>query len=268
MRNIVLFTSLAFLFLVRAVPVAAWIMPAPQNYGLVIIDNFSYTAGIAPVRFDHWLHRAIYTCRLCHVDIGFAMEANGTKITADANSKGFYCGACHDGKRIYNKKKSFASCTAVPAKPEEQKRCVRCHFVGKKTEEKQEYDYDTFTAKFPKGNFGKLIDWEKAESERLIQPVDFLEGVSFQRNPLKAQKDFSIMSKSTWMPNIIFSHKKHVIWNGCEVCHPDIFPSVHKGGVKYSMLEISSGRYCGVCHNVVAFPLRDCDRCHRNPVAK
>ncbi len=241
MRNIVLLTLLAFLFLVRAVPSAAWVMPAPQDYGLVIIDNFSGKAGLAPVRFDHWLHRAIYTCRLCHVDIGFAMEANGTKITADANSKGFYCGACHDGTRIYNDKKIFASCTAGPAKPGEAETCIRCHFVGKKDGEKQEYDYATFTAKFPKRNFGKLIDWEKAESERLIQPVDFLEGVSFQRRALKAQKDFSITSKSTWMPDIIFSHKKHVIWNGCEVCHPDIFPSVKKGAVKYTMLEIVRG---------------------------
>jgi hypothetical protein len=28
--------------------------------------------------FRHWLHRSKYTCRLCHVDIGFAMEAGGT----------------------------------------------------------------------------------------------------------------------------------------------------------------------------------------------
>jgi c(7)-type cytochrome triheme protein len=269
MRKIVSFTLLALLLLVRAVP-AAQRHISPPNYGLVIIDNFSGKAGLAPVRFDHWLHRAIYTCRLCHVDIGFAMEANGTKITAEANSKGFYCGACHDGTRIYDNEKIFASCTAAPVKPgaAKPKRCKQCHFVGIKDAEKQQYDYATFTEKFPKRKYGKLIDWEKAESERLIKPVDFLEGVSFQRRALQAQKDFSITSRSTWMTDIIFSHKKHVVWNGCEVCHPDIFPSVKKGAVKYTMLEIAGGLYCGVCHSRVAFPLDDCDRCHIKPVGQ
>jgi len=32
------------------------------------------------VVFDHWLHRAKFTCRLCHVDIGFAMKAEATDI--------------------------------------------------------------------------------------------------------------------------------------------------------------------------------------------
>lgn len=267
MRNIVPLMMLLSLVLTGAVPASARNIPAPQDYGRVIISNFSKKAGLQPVRFDHWLHRSLYTCRLCHVDIGFAMEENGTKITADANSKGLYCGACHDGARTYNNKKIFASCSTAAAKAGQEKRCNRCHFAGK-TGEKPEYDYAEFTARFPKTSFEKLIDWEKTESEKLIQPIDFLEGVSFQRRALNAEKDFSIISKSDWMSDIIFSHKKHVIWNGCEVCHPDIFPSVHKGTVKYSMLEISVGRYCGVCHNRVAFPLNDCERCHRNPVVR
>jgi c(7)-type cytochrome triheme protein len=193
------------------------------------------------------------------------MEENGTKITADANSKGLYCGACHDGTRTHDGRKAFPSCSKGAIKPEDAKRCNRCHSVG--TAEKiQEYDYTTFSARLPKQRFGELIDWEKAESEKLIRPIDFLEGVSFRRRALSAEKDFSITSKSTWMPNIIFSHKKHVVWNGCEVCHPDIFPSVRKGALPYNMLEISGGQYCGVCHNRVAFPLNDCDRCHSNPV--
>jgi c(7)-type cytochrome triheme protein len=261
---------LIFFFLALAVPASAWFVPEPQDYGAVIIRNFSGRAGLQPVRFDHWLHRSFYTCRLCHVDVGFAMEENGTKITADANSKGLYCGACHDGARTYNGKKIFSSCSkgaGAAGESEGAKRCNRCHSVGKAGEE-QKYDYDAFTARLPKQKFGKLIDWEKAESERLIQPVDFLEGISFQRRALKAEKDFFIISKSTWMPDIIFSHKKHIIWNGCEVCHPDIFPSVKQGALRYNMLEISAGQYCGVCHNRVAFPLNDCDRCHRNPVGR
>ncbi|WP_243688424.1 hypothetical protein [Geotalea toluenoxydans] len=28
------------------------------------------------------------------------------------------------------------------------------------------------------------------------------------------------------------------------------------------MAEINEGKYCGLCHTTVAFPLQDCQRCH------
>ena len=37
------------------------------------------------------------------------------------------------------------------------------------------------------------------------------------------------------MNEIIFSHKKHTIWSGCEGCHPEIFVGIKKGTTKYSM---------------------------------
>ncbi len=241
----------------------AWTSKKPSSYGTVTICNFSSRAGLAPVRFDHWLHRSMYTCRLCHVDIGFAMEGNGTKITADTNAKGFYCGACHNGKTLYGEKMIFSSCSPSTT-PEDSIRCSRCHSVGKTVQ--QEYPYASFTAKFPKNALSNLVDWEEAEARGLVHPIDYIPGVSIQRKTLIAQKDFSITSRSTWMPDIIFSHKRHIVWNGCEVCHPDIFPSVKKGTVKYSMLEITNGQYCGLCHDRVAFPLNDCERCHAAPV--
>jgi c(7)-type cytochrome triheme protein len=107
-------------------------IPVPHEYGSVIIRNFSGQAGPGAVRFDHWLHRVLYTCRLCHVDIGFAMEANATKIDADTNMKGFYCGSCHNGTRtrVRGSKKIFAACS-LSATPGEDTRCSRCHSVGK-----------------------------------------------------------------------------------------------------------------------------------------
>ncbi len=250
--------SLFIALVVSADAADAWNNKKPSNFGSVIIRNFSSRAGLAPVRFDHWLHRALYTCRLCHVDIGFAMEENGTKITADTNMKGFYCGACHNGTRLYGEKRIFSSCSTSTT-PEASMRCKRCHSGGK---DQNEYDYATFTAKLPIDPIADLVDWEKAEALGLIHPADYLPGVSIKRDSLIPQKDFAITSKSTWMPDIIFSHKKHVVWNGCEVCHPDIFPSAKKGTVKYSMLEISTGQYCGLCHGRVAFPLNNCEKCH------
>ncbi|MBI5097795.1 MAG: hypothetical protein HZB30_00965 [Nitrospirae bacterium] len=237
--------------------------PLPFEYGRVVINNYSEKAGLAPVVFDHWLHRAKYTCRLCHVDIGFAMKSGATAIKASDNISGYYCGACHNKKPGPDGKKVFESCsTTVP--PEEKTRCLRCHFLGKNV--KPEYDFVNFTERFPKGRFGNGIDWEKAEAEGLVKPIDFLEGVSIKRQSLAVQKDFSLSPKLEGMPDIIFSHKKHTVWSGCELCHPEIFIGVQKGTTKYSMIEIFSGKYCGVCHTSVAFPLTDCQRCHTKAV--
>jgi c(7)-type cytochrome triheme protein len=229
----------------------------PQEYGRVIISNYSGRAGLAPVVFDHWLHRAQFTCRLCHVDIGFAMQAGATNITAATNKQGFHCGVCHNGKQRYNGRTIFAACSedALPKNAV----CERCHSQNKKVI--KERDFNVFAAKMPKKALGNGIDWEAAESNGLINPVDFIEGVSMQRTSIKAQKDFSIEANVTWISPVIFSHKKHAVWNGCEVCHPDIFP-IKKGAEKYTMFEIDEGKYCGVCHDKVAFPLVACERCH------
>ncbi len=256
-----LFIVLAILFSADAAD--AWNRATGAAYGKVVIRNYSRNAGLAPVVFDHWFHRSRFTCRLCHVDIGFAMEAGGTNITAAMNKQGHYCGACHDGKRSIGDRKIFAACSEGVTK-EESLRCERCHSRGKKVA--REHDFTAFSEKLPKTSLGNGINWEEAEVKGFIKPVDFLEGVSRERPSLKAQKDFLIEIKSSWMEKVLFSHKKHAVWNGCEVCHPEIFPSVKKGATKYSMFQIVNGQYCGACHDKVAFPLQDCQRCHTQQV--
>ena len=75
--------------------------PKPDEFGNVVLNNHSEEAGIAPVEFAHWLHRAKYTCRLCHIDLGFAMKTGDTDIRESDNRNGIYCGACHDGKTAF-----------------------------------------------------------------------------------------------------------------------------------------------------------------------
>lgn len=237
--------------------------PLPYEYGEVVIGNFSSDAGLSPVQFDHWLHRAKYTCRLCHVDIGFAMKANATGIRAADNGKGYYCGACHNGTMKHEGRTIFEACAAKYTR-DDLKRCARCHSKGEPV--KKEYDFGAFTGKLPKERFGNGVDWEKAEELRLIKPIDFLEGVSIKRPALAVQKDFTIEAKVETMPEIVFSHGKHAVWNGCELCHPEIFAGIRKGMTKYSMSEIFEGKYCGACHRSVAFPTTDCQRCHAKPV--
>ena len=67
------------------------------------------------------------------------------------------------------------------------------------------------------------------------------------------------------MPDIIFSHDKHVVWNGCELCHPQIF-GVNKANSVYGMQQIFDGEYCGACHGSVAFTNMDCQLCHTKNV--
>jgi len=237
--------------------------PLPHEYGRVVMNGLSGQAGLPAVEFDHWFHRTRYTCRLCHVDLTFAMKAGGTNVRAVDNIKGYYCGACHNGKKDSTGKRIFESCQAKVNRNDLPK-CDRCHSLGLTV--KREYDFDVVTARFPKERFGNGINWEKAEHDGLIKLVDEIPGISVSRPPLAVQKDFSLASTVEGMPDIIFSHKKHTVWNGCEVCHPEIFIGVKKGTTKYSMVDIYNGKFCGVCHTSVAFPLLDCQRCHVKPV--
>jgi c(7)-type cytochrome triheme protein len=235
--------------------------PLPQDFGRVVLDRPGAT--LPTVVFDHWLHRAKFTCRVCHVDIGFAMKGGATQIQPADNARGYYCGACHNGRMTSGGNKVFEACV-TPTPRERRETCLRCHSGGKESARK--YDFQTFTRGLPRGRFGNGIDWEKAEQDKLVNPVDFVEGASIQRASIAAQKDFALAPTTEGMPGIVFSHVKHTRWNGCELCHPQIFVGVKKGAESYSMVQIFEGQYCGACHVSVAFPLIDCQRCHTKPV--
>jgi c(7)-type cytochrome triheme protein len=239
--------------------------PLPYEYGRVIINNYPDKSELAPVVFEHWIHRSRFTCRVCHVDVGFAMKAGDTGVTAVDNERGYYCGACHNGKTVVEGRPVFQACSNKVTTAQDARRCERCHSQGLKVA--SAYDFFQFTQPLPKERFGNGVDWERAEQLGLIKPSNFLEGISIERNTLAVQKDFTLNPKVEGMPDIIFSHKKHTDWNGCELCHPDIFIGVKRGTTHYSMVDISQGKSCGVCHTTVAFPLTDCQRCHSKPVA-
>jgi c(7)-type cytochrome triheme protein len=227
--------------------------PPRHEYGNVVMNNSSEKNKMAPVVYNHWLHRAEYTCRLCHVDIGFGMSAGTTGVTMDDNKRGMYCGACHNGKEAFAIEENNVLGATI------KKNCDRCHSYGHKVE--FEKDFYKFTKEFPPAKFGDKIDWLKAEEAGLLKLKDYLEGVSIKGKTLNYSADTEIKSNIAEMPDIIFSHKKHAIWNGCELCHPDIF-GVKKGSTKYTMQDIFSGKYCGACHGKVSFSNLDCQACH------
>jgi c(7)-type cytochrome triheme protein len=230
--------------------------PKADEFGNVVINNYSSAKGEAPVVFPHWLHRSKYTCRVCHVDLGFAMTAGGTDITEADNNAGLFCGTCHNNKIAFGPVADHFSVVKA-------KQCERCHSQGKKIEMKN--NFNEFRKQMPRERFGNGIDWMAAETQGKIKLADFIEGVSIKRKIFKKPEDFKLASTEQMMPKIIFSHERHAVWNGCETCHPEIFP-VKKGGQAYSMEHIFAGKYCGACHDKVAFPNIDCQRCHTDTV--
>jgi len=232
-------------------------VPEEDQFGNVMLNKY-VTPNNGPVVFEHWLHRSKFTCRVCHVDIGFGMQANATGIDAKTNAQGFYCGACHDGKRQFAGVTVFRAC--VPdGVANTDGTCARCH-ISKKT--KYKYSYGQFTAKLPKARYG--VDWMAAEKSELVKPIDIVEGVSVPKERIKNRADLAIRPNVEWFTGIHFSHGLHSKWNGCELCHPEIFPTQKSGSGpgNITMYQIAKGRYCGACHVKVAFPINGCNQCH------
>jgi c(7)-type cytochrome triheme protein len=212
----------------------------PQEYGNIILNR--YTGEGQPMRevvFPHWWHRTQFTCKVCHLEIGFEMKAGSADIKMGKIFAGEFCGKCHNGTIAF-------MATA----------CDRCHSKG--IEVKENRNYDEIVKDFPPDCCGNKVNWVKALDEGNISPKATLDGegemmiVDFiVERPVKGGE----------MPNVLYPHKPHTQMLGCENCHPSIFEP-RAGANPITMTKINAGNYCGVCHGKVAFPLEDCFRCH------
>lgn len=237
----------------------------PDEFGTIFINQLSEKNKVPPVTFRHWIHRAKHTCRLCHVDIGFAQEQGVIIMHEDDLRKGRYCGVCHNGKEAFsNTGKPPAEFEGVITSSWEKGRaCPLCHTTENAWMRNKFY---ATVAKLPKGRFGNGVDWAAAERDGLVKPKDFIEGVSFPKRKMQIEKsNVNMSARIEGMQDIIFSHKDHAAWTGCEMCHPDPW-SVKGKTTKSTMEEIFQGKFCGICHGKAAFPLTDCGRCHLKPV--
>jgi len=118
-------------------------------------------------------------------------------------------------------------------------------------------------SKVPMDQYG-LVDWARAIREGYITPRHSLDPAK-QDKP--DDKPFGlallIPTKSESMPDVIFPHDIHTMWLTCNNCHPEIFAMNGRLNNKVmTMPKIAAGDYCGRCHQRVAFPLEDCQRCH------
>ncbi|WP_321367350.1 c(7)-type cytochrome triheme domain-containing protein [uncultured Desulfuromusa sp.] len=224
------------------------------QYGDITMQSSGADSESGTVIFRHWTHRDKYTCRLCHVDLEFSQIAGETDIVEEDNQAGRYCGACHNGKEAF----TIKSCTNCHAKD-------AAHLVQTKRAAKKAFY--AFQKTMPRAKYGNKIDWMKAEEEGLIQLKDQLPGISMGREDfITNQRDEPLEPSLSGLPNIIFSHSKHVAWNGCGMCHPEPF-KLKNGTTEINMQAIIDGNLCGRCHRTVAFQVNDCSLCHSKPVS-
>ena len=212
----------------------------PRLFGTILISRSVEAGGTKAVVFAHWKHRARYTCRVCHVELEFAMQANGTEITEQANRNGAYCGACHDG-RI-----AFAVSEA---------NCARCH-TG--TIDGSDAGFGSLMD-LPAADFGNRVDWSRALATGAIKP---LASLTDEAAPIRLDRALSLEAEWSFVPPAIFPHAEHERWTDCSNCHPSIFNIGRKTTEHFTMTSSLRGEFCGVCHLRVAFPMNDCKRCH------
>ncbi len=216
-------------------------LPPPEEYGNILIDRTSTKNGVKPVTFSHWLHRRKYTCRVCHTDLEFNMKVNTTEITEGGNRSGKYCGACHNGQIAFRPNGN----------------CEKCHNgnIAYSAERFSEF----LKKPYPTTPFGNSINWVESLKRGMISPVKHLKG-----KPKDIPFDKTLVLESSWsiIPPAIFPHKAHVEWLDCNSCHPDIFNIKKKTTKNFSMDAILEGKFCGVCHLNVAFPINHCQGCH------
>lgn len=120
--------------------------------------------------------------------------------------------------------------------------------------------YGEATAGLPRDKRGE-VDWMKALREERIRPRTSLR----DERPMEVLKLDIIMRNTKEMPHVRFPHESHTMWLACTNCHDGIF--VPKAGANpITMGSIFQGKYCGVCHDRVAFTtVFACERCHSLP---
>ena len=92
---------LGTLTLVRATPDSATGTAVGGNAAGVSLE------ALPLARFPHWVHRARYLCKTCHMEL-FVPKAGANRITKQMISSGKSCGACHDGRSAFSA--GFGSC--------------------------------------------------------------------------------------------------------------------------------------------------------------
>jgi c(7)-type cytochrome triheme protein len=221
---------------------------APEHYGDIVLRDRSERHRMDPVVFSHRIHRSRFTCRVCHIELGFSMKKGGTGITRQEYLDGNYCGACHNGAIAFSVKYS----------------CNLCHVKVDRQGRYQAKKDALPGGHLPQTGYGDGIDWVKAIKSGAITPRNSItEEQLSQSMPLPAHLQLPLRW-TTRSPRtlVVFSHESHILWLDCANCHPDLFSIAQMGTEEFDKQKNLYGMYCGSCHMTVAFPMNGCNRCH------
>ena len=109
----------------------------------------------------------------------------------------------------------------------------------------------------PQDGAGNHVHWVKALRDGFITPRHALA----DKPPPAIDTTDIIMRDTSTLPFVRFPHRTHTEWLDCTICHDRLFER-KAGTTPINMGAILQGKYCGVCHGAVAFPLTECNRCH------
>ncbi|MEE9542711.1 MAG: c(7)-type cytochrome triheme domain-containing protein, partial [Thermodesulfobacteriota bacterium] len=127
-------------------------LTSPGDYGNIVLNNKTGEGkAMAAVVFPHWWHRTQFTCKVCHVEIGFPMKAGETDFVMGEIFAGKQCGTCHNGTIAF-----------MPMD------CARCHSQG--LDVPQNRKIEETLKNLPKDGFGNKVDWVKAIRDGSIKP--------------------------------------------------------------------------------------------------
>lgn len=114
--------------------------------------------------------------------------------------------------------------------------------------------------RLPADTAGNQVDWIRAFNDGYIRPRSGLK----KNVPVRILDSDILLNKTGSIPRVRFPHKPHTQLLDCQNCHEKLFKS-KAGATQISMGQILEGKFCGVCHGAVAFPLTECNRCHSVP---
>lgn len=219
--------------------------PPMEKFGDVLINDASSRGGQRSVLFSHVIHRVGYTCRVCHLELAFAMQANGTGITDEDNRGGKFCGACHNGSESFDQS--------------EEGKCEVCHNGGERQEGWERAVYRALYG-FPVAEHGNEVDWTQALKDEFLSPRQSILEDDFEADDY--DEAYVLQSEYESIAPVTFSHVNHLRWLDCDICHPDIFDYDEPRPGRFDKKTMLRGKSCGACHLKVAFPMDDCHRCH------
>ena len=207
-------------------------------HGRVVLDGSSSPAGVVPA-----VLRSLATPRQLQLPpLPRRRRVRACRPARPGSRRrrtrpGSHCGACHDGK---GRSATGAGLRGVlrAGRAPTRRRAAHAATPGPNPAPRAEYAFVRGAAAPSRRGY---VDWEAAERRRLVKPIDIVDGVSVaapgdedrpgRRDPGARELD----------------ERRHLLapqaraWNGCELCHPEIFPVTRRGSVRFDMDEMRAG---------------------------